>query len=262
MNTFRQDIRYGLRRLSKSPTFAAIAIISLTLGIGANTAIFSLVNAILLRPLPVERSEELVALHVTNKNEKLLAFSYPNFLDFRDRNEVLSGLFVARFAPMSLSRGGVNERVWGYLVSGNYFDVLGLKMALGRGFLPEEDKTRLTHPVAILSYGAWQRRFGGDSQIVGRDILINGHPFKVVGVTPEAFKGTDLIYEPEIWAPMVMLGWVEPGSDWLDSRSTLNIFATGRLKPGVSRAQAEASLNLLAEQIGRQYPDSNEGQQN
>lgn len=260
MSTLWQDIRYGLRRLARSPGFASIAILSLALGIGANTAIFSLVNTILLRPLPVERPEELVALHVTSRNEKMLAFSYPTYIDFRDRNDVLSGLLVTRFAPMSLSRGGVNERVWGYLVSGNYFDVLGVKPFLGRAFLPEEDRTRLTHPVAVISHGFWQRRFGGDRSIVGGEILLNGHPFKVIGVTPEGFKGTDLIYEPEIWTPMSMLGWIEPGADWLDRRGTQNIFATGRLKPGVSREQAEASLNLLSDQLAREYPETNEGQ--
>jgi len=131
MNILLQDLRYGLRRLARSPAFTAVAILSLGLGIGANTAIFSLVNTVLLRPFPVAASEQLVALHVLGKKDGVLAFSYPNYVDFRDRNQVLSGLVVTRFAPMSLSRDGNNERVWGYLVSGNYFDVLGVKAALG-----------------------------------------------------------------------------------------------------------------------------------
>ena len=260
MNILLQDLRYGLRRLARSPAFTAVAILSLGLGIGANTAIFSLVNTVLLRPFPVAASEQLVALHVLGKKDGVLAFSYPNYVDFRDRNQVLSGLVVTRFAPMSLSRDGNNERVWGYLVSGNYFDVLGVKPVLGRTFAPEEDRTRVSHPVAVLSYACWQRRFGADPAVVGRDIILNGHPIKVIGVAPEGFNGTDMIFTPEIWAPMHMLNWIEPGADWLDQRDTLNMFATGRLKSGVSLKEAQASLNLLAEQLGREYPNENEGQ--
>ncbi|MBX3277630.1 MAG: ABC transporter permease [Acidobacteria bacterium] len=261
MSTLLQDIRYGFRRLGKSPGFTIIAVVSLALGIGANTAIFSLVNTILLRPFPIEKSDRVVALHVTTSAQKMLAFSWPSYVDFRDRNEVLSGMFVTRFAPMSLSRSGANERVWGYLVSGNYFDVLGVRAALGRTFLPEEDRTRLTHPVAVISWGCWQRRFGADPEIVGRDVLLNGHQFKIVGVAPDGFKGIDLIYEPEIWAPMMMLGWIEPGATWLDSRTSQNLFGFGRLRDGVDRAQAEASLNLLASQIGAEHPETEEGKQ-
>jgi predicted permease len=260
MNILLQDLRYGFRRLARSPVFTGIAILSLGLGIGANTAIFSLVNTVLLRPFPVAASEQLVALHDLGKKDGVLAFSYPNYTDFRDRNQVLSGLVVTRFAPMSLSRDGNNERIWGYLVSGNYFDVLGVKAALGRTFAPEEDRTRVSHPVAVLSHACWQRRFGADPAIVGRDVVLNGHQFKVIGVAPEGFNGTDIIFTPEIWAPMHMLNWIEPGADWLDQRDTQNMFATGRLKPGVGLKQAEASLNLLAEQLGREYPNENEGQ--
>jgi hypothetical protein len=136
-----RDIRYAVRGLVKRPGFVAVAVITLALGIGANTAIFSLVNTVLLRSLPVERPSEIVSVSVRGKDDSLSAFSYPNYKDVRDRNEVLSGLLLYRFAPLSLSRGGVNERVWGYEVSGNYFDVLGVKAIKGRTFLPEEDKT-------------------------------------------------------------------------------------------------------------------------
>jgi predicted permease len=163
---------------------------------------------------------------------------------------------------MSLGRdtaGG--ERVWGYLVSGNYFDVLGVQAALGRAFTQsQEDDAHLAHPVAVLAYGCWQRRFGGDPSVVGRTVAINGHPFSIVGVMPQGFTGTEIAYAPEIWVPMTMEPWIEPGSNWLDSRDTQNIFATGRLKAGVSMAQATASLNALAEQLGREYPETNEGQ--
>jgi predicted permease len=260
METLIQDIRFGARRLLKSPGFTLIAIVSLALGVGANTAIFTLVNAVLLRPLPVAHPEQIVSVAVRGKNDSMQAFSYPNYVDFRDRNQVLSGLIVDRFAAMSLSRDGNNQRIWGYLVSGNYFDVLGVQPIKGRTFVPEEDRTKLSHPVVVISYNCWQRRFGGDPEIVGKEILLNNHLFKVIGIAPEGFNGTEIIFTPELWVPMMMDGWIEPGSNWLDRRDSKNIFAIGRLKEGVSVEQAQASLNLLAEELGREYPDSNEGE--
>lgn len=256
----RKDISYAIRGLLKRPGFVAIAVITLALGIGANTAIFSLVNAVLLRSLPVERPGEVVSVAMRGKDDSMSAWSFPNYRDFRDRNDTLSGLLVYRFVPLSLSRGGANERIWGFEVSGNYFDVLGVKAIKGRTFLPEEDKTPLSHPVAVLSYNSWQRRFGGDADIVGKDVLLNDHQFRVIGVAPEGFKGTEMVYTPEIWLPAAMMEWVEPGAKWLEDRNTKNFFANGRLKPGVDQRQAEASLNLLALQLAKEYPDTNEGQ--
>jgi predicted permease len=259
METLFQDLRFGFRRLIKTPGFALIAILSLALGIGANTAIFSLVNMILFRPLPVADPQEVVSVSAVGKNGEMAAFSYPNYLDFRDRNEVLSGLLVSRIAYMSLSRNGNNERVWGNLVSGNYFDLLGVKPALGRTFLPEDDKTRLSHPVVVISHSLWQTRFGGDPSVVDSDVLINGRKFKVIGVAPAGFKGTEVVYTPEVYAPFAMQKWIEPESNYLDKRDESNMFAVGRLKPGVSAAQAEASLNLLAAQLAKDFPNENEG---
>ena len=255
-----KEIRYAVRTLLKRPGFLFVAVLTLALGIGANTAIFSLVNTVLLRSLPVERPSEIFAVSVRGKEDSMAAMSYLNYIDFRDRNEVLSGLLVYRFVPLSLSRSGVNERIWAYEVSGNYFDVLGVKPLHGRTFLPEEDKTRLTHPVVVLSYEGWQRRFAGDPGVVGRDVLINNHQFRVIGITPEGFKGTEYVYAPELWLPASMMGWAEPGSSSLDRRGDGNFFAVGRLKPGVTVGQAQASLNLLAQQLGKEYPDTNEGQ--
>ena len=260
MDTLIKDIRYAVRGLVKRPGFVAIAVITLALGIGANTAIFSLVNTVLLRSLPIERPSEVVSVWVRGRDDSFSAFSYPNYIDFRDRNEVLSGLLAYRFTPLSLSRDGVNERVWAYLVSGNYFDVLGVKPVQGRTFLPEEDKTPLSHPVVVLSYDCWQRRFGGDPNISGREVLINNRQFRVIGVAPQAFKGTEVVYTPELWMPAAMMEWAEPGATWLNERNSKNFFGVGRLKPGVNSEQAEASLNLLAQQLGKEYPDSNEGQ--
>jgi predicted permease len=259
MESLIHDLRFGFRRLIKTPGFAVIAILSLALGIGANTAVFSLVNLILFRTLPVADPEKVVSVSAVGKNGELAAFSYPNYIDFRDRNEVLSGLLVSRFMYVSLSRSGNNEKVWGDLVSGNYFDVLGVKPALGRTFLPEEDKTRLSHPVVVISHSLWQARFGGDPSIIDNDVLINGRKFKVIGVTPAGFKGTEVIYTPEIYVPFAMQKWIEPESNYLDNRGAGNMFAVGRLKPGVSEAQAEASLNVLAAQLAKDFPNDNEG---
>ena len=260
MDSLIKDIRYAVRGLIKRPGFVAIAVITLALGIGANTAIFSLVNTVLLRSLPVDRPGEIVSVAVRGKDDSMSAFSYPNYKDFRDRNEALSGLLVYRFAPLSLSRGGVNERIWGYEVSGNYFDVLNVKAIHGRTFLPEEDKTKLSHPVIVMSYDCWQQRFGGDPGLVGKDVLINNHQFNVIGIAPEGFKGTEFVYSPDMWLPASMMEWAEPGANWIDNRNAKNWFAVGRLKSGVSARQAEASLNLLSQQLGKEYPDSNEGQ--
>jgi macrolide transport system ATP-binding/permease protein len=260
MDSLIKDIRYAVRSLIKRPGFVAIAVITLALGIGANTAIFSLVNTVLLRSLPVERANEIVSVALRGKDDSMSAFSYPNYKDFRDHNDVLSGLLVYRFVPLSLSRGGNNERIWGYEVSGNYFDVLNVKAIQGRMFLPEEDQTKLSHPVIVVGYDCWQRRFGGDPGLVGKDVLINDHQFKVIGIAPQGFKGTELVYSPEMWVPAAMMEWVEPGATWLDNRNAKNFFAVGRLKSGVDSRQAEASLNLFAQQLAKEYPDSNEGQ--
>jgi macrolide transport system ATP-binding/permease protein len=260
IETLLQDLRFGIRRMLKNPGFTVVATLSLALGIGANTAIFSLVNTVLLRPLPVARPEELLSVFPMARDNSVQAFSYLNYVDFRDRNEVFTGLLLSRFAPMSFSRDDNNERIWGYIVSGNYFDVLGVQAARGRTFLPEEDRTRLAHPVAVVSHGCWQRRFNGDPALVGKSITLNGHNFTVVGIAPEGFLGTEIAYTPEVWVPLMMQEWIEPGNDYLDRRGAQNLFATGRLKPGVSRAQAEASLNILAQQLGAEYPDTNEGQ--
>jgi predicted permease len=256
----KKDISYAIRSLLKRPGFVAVAVITLALGIGANTAIFSLVNTVLLRSLPVPEPHQIVSVAARGKDDSMSAFSYPNYRDFRDRNDTLAGLLVYRFVPLSLSRSGVNERIWGFEVSGNYFDVLGVKAIKGRTFAAEEDKAPLSNPVAVLSFESWQKRFGGDPDLVGKDVLLNNHQFRVIGITPAGFKGTEMVYTPEIWLPASMMGWVEPGANWLDDRNTRNFFAVGRLKSGINARQAEASLNLLAQQLAKEYPDTNEGQ--
>jgi predicted permease len=261
MTNILRDVRYGARMLWKSPGFTLVAVLSLALGIGANTAIFSLLNTVLLRPLPVERPEQVVEVYGTLHNGVDYTLqSYPNYKEYRDRSkDVFDGVLAYRFAPMSIHHDGRSERVWGYLVSGNYFDVLGIKPVLGRGFTPEEDKTPGASPVAVMSYGCWQRRFGADPGVVGRSVSLNGRSFTVVGVAPKDFNGTEIAYAPDLFVPMMMAHEIEPGSDWLESRGSDNIFVLGRLKPQVTTAQAEEKLQAITLELAREYPRDNEG---
>ncbi|MGH9839006.1 MAG: ABC transporter permease [Blastocatellia bacterium] len=260
MQTLWQDLRYGARILWKQPGFTLIAVVTLALGIGANTAIFSLVNTILFCPLPVQEPQRLVAVFPTiQRTNEPQAFSYPNYVDVRDRNDVFSGATAYQISAMSLSRNGNNEIIWGYLATGNYFELLGVKAALGRTFTPEDDRTPGAHPVAVLSYASWQKRFGADRNIVGQTVLLNNHSYTIIGVAPPRFNGTEIVYAPEIWAPMMMVEQIVPGAHQLEQRNDSSMYCVGRLKAGVSVAQAESSLSNLMAQLGREFPDSNEG---
>jgi predicted permease len=257
MQTLWQDLRYGARMLFKQPSFTLIAVITLALGIGANTAIFTLINSAFFRPFPVAEPERVVSLSFTTRTGSMRPMSYPAYRDFRDRNQVLDGLIANFYLPrLSLSLQDRNQHVSGYIVTGNYFDVLGVKAALGRTFAPEEDRAPLTHPVVVISYGCWQRQFGGDVNVIGREITLNNHDFKIIGVLPAGFHGLTLLYDPEIWLPVMMQPWATPGENWLENRGFSAMFAFGRLKPGVSRQQAQASLALLAQQLERERPDT------
>ncbi|MBA2622938.1 MAG: ABC transporter permease, partial [Chthoniobacterales bacterium] len=257
MEKLFQDIRYGVRQLIKRPGFAALAVISMALGIGANTSIFSLVDTVLLRPLAVHEPARLTELYGTLHNGADITLqSYLNYKDYRDRNTVLSGLVAYRVVVSSLSHGGANQRVWGYLVSGNYFDVLGVKPALGRSFLSEEDQTPGSHPVAILSHGCWERRFGSDRAIIGQTVQFNSRPFTVIGVAPKGFIGTEVAFAPEMFISMMMAKEIEPGATWLERRTSDNMFVVGRLKPGLSQAQAQAGLQTLTAQLAQDYPEN------
>lgn len=257
METLLQDIRFGFRQLMKQPGFAALAIISMALGIGANTSIFSLADTALLRPLAVKEPSQLVELFGTIHNGAEWSLqSYPNYKEYRDRNNVLSGLFVYRVVVAGLTVDNSSDRVWGYLVSGNYFDVLGVKPILGRAFLPEEDQTPDSHPVAVISYNCWQHRFGGDPHVVGKTVQFNSRPFTVIGVAPKGFIGTEVAYDPQMFVPVMMARTIEPGSTWLDRRDSNNLFTVGRLKPGVSLGEARAALETLTAKLAQDYPEN------
>ena len=259
-----QDLRYGARMLQKSPGFTLIAVITLALGIGANTAIFSLINKVLLRPLPVAEPGRIVAINnttVATTKERTFPtlFSYLNYRDLRDLNEILDGLIAYTMAPVNLSDAGVNERVWGYLVSGNYFETLGAKAVLGRLISPEDDRAPGAHPVAVLSHKCFERRFGADPSVVGRELIVNGRSFTVIGVAPPGFIGLEVNYAPEIWFPLMMQSEIRPGREWLNNRKREGLFLAGRLRPGSNAAQAESSLKIIAAALAREYPNENEG---
>ena len=253
--TLFQDFRFAARMLVKNPGFTSVAVLTLALGIGANAVVFGVVNALVLRPLPVERPNDLTFLE--NKRYGP-GQSFPNYKDLRDRNRTFAGLLGYRPAPMELDTAAGPNRIWGYLATGNYFDVLGVKPALGRFFNQSEDLNPGGSPFAVLSYSAWQSLFGADPGIVGKTIRINRSPYAVLGVAPAGFHGTELFYWPQVWVPMMMEPQIEAGRPWLDNRNTWNTWVVGRLKPNVSLAQAEADLNAVAAELARQYPNENE----
>jgi putative ABC transport system permease protein len=253
MNGLLQDLRYAVRQLRKSPGFATVAILTLALGIGANTAIFSLLDQALLRSLPVKDVDRLVILkyegsntgRISSRTDGKFYFSYPMYRNLRDRNSVFSGLIATDWAQVGVQWHNQPDLVSAELVSGNYFDVLSLRPALGRLFVASDDLVPDANPVAVLSFSYWQRRFGADPGILNQSILVNGHPFTVVGVAPPGFHSIVMGDTPDVFAPMTMEAEVIPGSkDLLEPRSSwLNII--GKLKPGTTREQAEAGIGPL-----------------
>jgi predicted permease len=255
METLWQDLRYGVRMLLKNPGFTLIAVVTLALGIGANSVIFSLINALLLRPLPVEDPERLVAVYTSDfGGARYGPTSYPDYVDFRDRNQVFSQLVAFQMRPFSLSVEGENERVSGEIVSGNYFSALGLTPTLGRGFLPDEDRVPGERPVAVISHRLWQNRFGGDPATVGRTIKLNGHSFTIVGIGPETYAGLMRGIAVDLWVPAMMMEQAAPGGNNPLGRGSRSFLVTGRLKSGVTPDQAQANFRVIAEQLFKEWP--------
>ncbi len=246
------DLRYGLRALRRSPVFTIVATVSLALGIGANTAIFSLLSQVMFRMLPVAEPERLVVFHTDGQREGRSSsdsnegvFSYPMYKDLRDRNQVFSGVIARASAPVSVSYRGQTERARAEMVSGNFFDVLGVRPALGRLFVPDDDGAPGAHPVVVLSHGYWKSHFGGKAEIAGQTIDINQHPMVVIGVAPARFHGVLGGDTPDVLVPIAMKREMTPTWDALDDRLTrwLNVFA--RLKPEMSQQQAGAAVAVL-----------------
>jgi len=253
-----KDLTYGLRMLFRSPAFTTIAALSLALGIGANTAIFSLINVVLLRPIPVAEPARVVSVFTTDqRNPGNLPVSHLNFKDLRDQNQVFTEMAAFGFAQVNWSTGGESEQILTQVVSGNYFSVLGTHPVLGRGFLPDEDAK--STPVAVVSHGFWERSLGSDPAIVGKTLTFNRTPFTVVGVAPRGFTGTLLGGGPAAWVPMSTHDIVQPNFDWYETRRGLFLFAFGRLKPGVSIDQARANLSTVFGQLAQAFPKDNQG---
>ncbi|HEY9233026.1 MAG TPA: ABC transporter permease, partial [Blastocatellia bacterium] len=257
MDTLRQDIRYGIRTLMKNPGFTAIAVLTLALGLGANTAIFSLTDQILLRRLPVERPEELVVVrspgpksgHTWSDGDGSASFSYPVYKALRDKNNVFAGL-LARFAvPLSVAGDGQTERANGELVSGNYFAVLGVRPALGRVFNDEDDRAPGGNPVAVLSHGYWTRRFGASRDVLNKSLTINGTLMTVVGVAQPGFNGVQVGQLPDVFIPITMKAQMTPNWNGLDDHKDYWLAILGRLQPGLSGQQAEAAVGVVYRQI-------------
>ncbi|HEX8184864.1 MAG TPA: ABC transporter permease, partial [Blastocatellia bacterium] len=257
MDTLLQDLRYGFRTLRKSPGFTAIAVLTLALGLGANTAIFSLTDQILLRFLPVEKPEELVVLRspgpkqgrVWSDADVAASFTYPRYKALREKNNIFSGLLARFSVSLSVAGEGQTERADGELVSGNYFEVLGVRPALGRVFTDEDDRVPGAHPVIVLSHAYWARHFGGDPAILNKTLVVNGVLMTVVGVAQAGFSGVQVGQLPDIFIPITMKAQMTPNWDGLNDHKDYWLAIIGRLNPGLSRAQAEEAFSPLYRRI-------------
>ncbi len=249
LETLLQDLRYGARMLRRSPGFTTVAVGTLALGIGANTAIFSLINAVMLRKLPVRNPHELVQL-TTVGPYGVSSFSYPGFKRLRDENHVFSGMLaIGWLNGLDATVNGESESVLGRIVSGNFFSLLGVNPVRGRIFSSEDDQTPRGSPVAVISYDYWKRRFGLDASAVGKSITLNGTRFTIVGVTPAGFSGIEVGESPDIYVPMMMEPAFRDAKSWLDMPDYHWLRIVGRLKPGVSREQARADLAVIHHEI-------------
>jgi predicted permease len=258
METFWQDLRYGFRMLLKSPGFTLIAMLALGLGIGANTAIFSVFNGILWRPLPVKDSQQLVIL--ASKPRAIdfpLQLSYPDFKDYRELKTVFSDLAAYVPNPVNFGAEGRPERAWAEMVSGSYFSMLGLEAASGRTFTSDEGWIPGKDPLMVLSYKYWQKRFGGSPAIIGQTVQVNNHAFTIIGVAPESWRGAYYFLEPDFYLPLTTLGTIDPTqADTLDRRSATFLRVLGRLQPGVTAAQAMAAAEPLDRRLAQEFPEA------
>jgi putative ABC transport system permease protein len=261
MRTILDDIRYAGRVLTKNPMFTGVVVLTLALGIGLNTAVFSVIDGLLLRPLPGTRApDELVQLYRTYRGEQFGSNSIPHYLDVRERSgNTFSGVTLWDFETMNLATGGRNERVLGVMASANHFSVLGVNAALGRTFVPAEDTGRGAHPVAVLSWSTWKGAFGGDPKIIGRSIILNGRSYSVIGVAPKEFRGALPLVIPAMWVPLTQFDDIRPGQrDGYTSRGSNSFNVVARLKPGVTLAQANAQMKALIAGLRAEHPEDYE----
>jgi len=254
--TLLHDLRYGAKMLWKSKGVTLVAVVSLAVGIGANSAIFSLVNSILLRPRAVSRPEQLVELYVGHAGHPYETTSYPSYLELRDRNEVLSGLAAYSIQQFKLGDAREVEQIWGEAVSGNYFDVLGVAAYQGRTFTAEEDVVAGRNPVAVIGYNLWQRRFNSDPGIVGRTLTLNDQVLTIVGIAAPQYTGMIRGLGSDVWIPNAMMPAIDPQSrERLNSRRSRWLMLVGRLKPEATLAQARARFDLLTRDMQAAHPE-------
>ncbi|MGB9334653.1 MAG: ABC transporter permease, partial [Candidatus Acidiferrales bacterium] len=255
VNTLVQDLRHALRMMANAPGFAAIAILTLALGIGGNATVFSWIRSILLDPIPAVRdSEQMVAVESIMPSGEYHTSSYPDYKDFRAQNHVFSDVigFELSGVNMSLRNTEPAERVWGIIATENYFDVLGVRAAMGSTFHEQANQALNSDPYIVLSYGLWARRFGSDPNVVGKIVHLNGHPFTIIGVAPRAFFGTIVGIDAQYFVPMMMQPQVLPGES-IEERNPTFVHIMGRLKPGVSIAHAQADLATIAGNLAKEY---------
>ena len=255
LSELRQDLAYGVRMLRRSPGFTAAAVLTLALGIGANATIYSWLDTMLLNPYPGVNSDNLFVFARRHSRGVSTSVSYPDFEDFRRRSKSLAGLLVYENLAVNFDADNQPERVLSEMVSENYFDVLDVRPALGRGFLPEEGKVPGEAAVAVISYSYWQRRFGGDESALGKAVELNKAPFTIVGIAPEGFQGTQTAVDVSVWVPVMMQPQLSGGSR-LDRRGNHWINSLARLKPGVTLEQAAAELTAISNQLTEEFSDN------
>jgi predicted permease len=255
------DLRYACRTILHNPGFAIIAILSIALGVGLNAAMFSYVDAVLLRPLPVPHAGRIVEVASTSPGTRVGAMSYPDYTDLRDQTRTLASLTCYALEPMgvSASRDATAQMTLGVMISGNFFSGLGVEIPIGRGFRPEEDAVAGRDLVAVISHSLWERMYGSDPDIAGRKLRLNGAEFTIVGVAPAAFTGPEAFVLPDVYVPLHSYAQAIPNSsaDYLTSRTRRSLTLYGRRNAGVSETQAQGELSIAARRLAAQYPDSN-----
>ncbi len=262
MPTLVKDVLFGLRVLRRSPWFTAVVVLTLALGIAVNTAVFSWIDTVLLRPFPGVGDPGRLALieTVTPSGEYLVNTSYLDYSDYRDNLKLVTGVALGRSTPLSVGADGRTARAWAELVTANYFDLLKVKLLLGRTFLPEEVRQEGGAPVAVISYGMWRARFGGDSNVLGKKLRLSRHEFTIIGVTPRDFHGTLAGVLFDVWIPSTMATAMGTGNGTLNYRGTRDQTSTiVRLKPGVTIEQVRAEVAALGKRLAALYPATNRG---
>lgn len=258
-----QDLKCGLRVLTKSPGFSTLAIVTLALGIGANTTIFSWINSTLLNPVPgLTKPNEVVSLTLSKPGDQPFPFTYPDIQAMRDGQQSFTGIAACNFAAISLTDKAKPERLFGMMASANYFDVLGVRPFMGRGFLPAEDEKPNGAPVAVISYRLWQTHFAANPNIVGQTVELNQHPYSIVGVTPADFQGSQTGVRTDIWVPIVMETQFDSRGDLLHDHHYFWLLSFGRLKPGVTFAQAQEEMTRRMKREVDNYPEEHKGHTN